>query len=82
MGRLISRKEVLLRTTFSQPTLWRKERAGEFPKAIKLSDHRVAYDEAEIDKWIEQKRLASQKDEDQTQVAMTHRAQEKHAAGS
>ena len=82
MSRLISREEVLLRTTFSQPTLWRLERAGEFPKAIKLSDHRVAYDEAEIDEWIQQKKLASQGGEDQTQVATMRNGQEKHAVGS
>ena len=51
--RLISRAEVLNRTSFSRATLFRKERLGEFPKAIRISTNRVAYDEIEIDAWVE-----------------------------
>jgi len=50
--RLISREEVLNKTSLSQPTLWRKERAGEFPKAVRISANRVAYDEDAVDAWI------------------------------
>ena len=53
--RLISRNEVLTKTTFSRPTLFRKERAGEFPKAIQISANRVAYDEEMVDAWIQNK---------------------------
>ena len=52
---LISRKKVLDKTTLSQPTLWRKERAGEFPKAVRISTNRVAYNEDAVDNWIKNK---------------------------
>lgn len=51
--RLISRDEVLKKTSLSQPTLWRKERAGEFPKSVRISANRVAYVEDQVDEWIE-----------------------------
>lgn len=51
--RLISRDEVLKKTSLSQPTLWRKERAGEFPKSVQISKNRVAYDEDKVDAWIQ-----------------------------
>jgi prophage regulatory protein len=51
--RLISRDEVLKKTSLSQPTLWRKERAGEFPKSVRISKNRVAYDEDKVDAWIQ-----------------------------
>lgn len=50
--RLISRAEVLKRTTFSRTTLFRKERACEFPKAIRISTNRVAYNEEAVEKWM------------------------------
>ena len=49
---LISRKQVMSRTSLSQPTLWRKEQAGEFPKAVRISASRVAYDSEAVDAWI------------------------------
>ena len=51
--RLISRDEVLKKTSLSQPTLWRKERAGEFPRSVRISKNRVAYDEDKVDAWIQ-----------------------------
>ena len=50
---LISRSEVLNRTSLSRATLFRKERAGEFPKAVQISANRVAYDSEKIDAWIQ-----------------------------
>ena len=50
---LISRNEVVNRTSLSSTTLWRKERAGEFPKAVKISTNRVAYDAEAVDAWIQ-----------------------------
>jgi len=52
--RLISRDEVLKKTSLSQPTLWRKERAGEFPKSVRISANRVAYDSDAVDDWIKE----------------------------
>ena len=56
---LISRAEVLKRTSLSQPTLWRLEHNGEFPRSIRISKGRVAYDLAEIDGWIQSRVEAS-----------------------
>ena len=38
--------------TYSKPTLWRKERAGTFPKRVPIGAARYAYVEAEIDAWV------------------------------
>ncbi len=51
--RLISRAEVLNRTSISQPTLWRMENRGEFPRPVRISKNRVAYNEEEVDAWIQ-----------------------------
>ncbi len=50
---LISRNEVVRRTSLSPTTLWRKERAGDFPKAVRISTNRVAYDAEAVEAWIQ-----------------------------
>ncbi len=50
---LLSRDEVLRKTSLSRATLFRKERAGEFPKAVKISTSRVAYDAEAVEAWIQ-----------------------------
>ena len=52
MKQLLSRDEVLKRTSLSRPTLWRMERSGEFPKAVRISANRVAYNADAVDTWI------------------------------
>ncbi len=37
---------------WSKPHLWRKERAGEFPKRVPLGDRSHGWLESEIDDWI------------------------------
>ncbi|MEY9884953.1 helix-turn-helix transcriptional regulator [Bradyrhizobium sp. USDA 329] len=37
---------------YSKVQLWRLERAGKFPKRVRLSAQRIAWLEAEIDEWI------------------------------
>jgi len=41
--------------TYSKPTLWRKERAGEFPQRVPIGAGRYGYVESEIDGYIEAK---------------------------
>lgn len=53
MKQLLTRNEVLKRTSLSRATLFRYERAGLFPKAVRLSANRVAYDADSVDGWIE-----------------------------
>jgi prophage regulatory protein len=38
--------------TYSKPTLWRKEKAGTFPKRVPIGASRYAYVESEIDAYI------------------------------
>ena len=49
---LLSRDEVLRRTSLSRATLFRKERAGDFPKSVRISANRVAYDADAVEAWI------------------------------
>jgi prophage regulatory protein len=53
--RALSHKAVLERVPLSRTTLWRMERAGQFPKRIQLSPNRVAWLEADIDAWFEER---------------------------
>lgn len=53
--RLIRRREVLNRIGVSSTTLWRMYRAGEFPSPIKIGSNSVAWDEAAVDAWIDER---------------------------
>lgn len=52
MARLLRVDEVTDRTGLSRTTLWRKERAGEFPQRVKLGPNAVAWREEEVEEWI------------------------------
>ena len=54
--RLISRKEVIERTSLSAATIWRLIKRNEFPAAIKISKRRVAWDERQVELYIEARR--------------------------
>lgn len=51
-ARILRRAEVRRRTGLSDPTIWRKESAGEFPQKIRLGPKSVGWLESEIDDWI------------------------------
>lgn len=51
--KLIGRAEVSARTGFSQTTLWRLEKSGNFPKRIKIGPKAVRWSETEVTGWIE-----------------------------
>jgi prophage regulatory protein len=53
--RLISFEEVHHRTGLSRTTIWRLERAGEFPRSVRISAGRRAWREADLDRWISSK---------------------------
>ena len=53
--RLLRFPAVRLRTGLSRSTIWRLERAGDFPRHIRLSPNAVAWIEDEIAGWIRQK---------------------------
>lgn len=49
---LLSRDEVMKRTSLGRTTIWRLERAGKFPKKRKISENRVGWLASEINEWI------------------------------
>ena len=58
MGRLLIYGELspLKSIRFSRTHLWRLERAGKFPKRIHVGDNSIAWDEDEIDAYLNAKR--------------------------
>jgi prophage regulatory protein len=55
-GRIIGAAERRQLIPFSDMHIWRLERAGKFPKRIKLGDHRVGWDLDEVIAWIEDRK--------------------------
>ncbi len=53
---MIERAKLPDRTSLSLPTIWREQRAGRFPKYIRLSAGRVALRAADLDAWLNGKR--------------------------
>lgn len=53
MARLLRVDEVTDRTGLSRTTIWRKERAGEFPTRVKIGENSVAWREEEVEEWID-----------------------------
>ena len=54
MNQLLSRDDVLKITSLSRATLFRKERSGEFPNAVRISAGRVASDSEAVDEWVKE----------------------------
>ncbi|MFC1719922.1 helix-turn-helix transcriptional regulator [Pseudomonadota bacterium] len=52
MDRFLRRDEVEKITSMSDPTMWREERAGRFPKRRKLTSRTVGWLESEIAEWM------------------------------
>ena len=59
--RVIRRPEVLERTGLSATTIYKLERRGEFPAHFMLTPRCAAWDEAEVNAWIEARRAAPAK---------------------
>jgi len=57
--RLLRKPAVLDRVALSDTTIWRLERAGKFPKSFHVSPGAVAWREADIEAWINQRAEAS-----------------------
>lgn len=51
--RLFTRKQLLEKVPFSYPTILGWMRRGEFPKALRIGEQRVAWREDEVREWIE-----------------------------
>jgi prophage regulatory protein len=53
LPRLLPLREVAQRVALSRSTIWRMERAGQFPKRRRLSVNKVAWWEPEIEEWVQ-----------------------------
>ena len=53
MDRFLRRKEVEEITSVKDPTMWREERAGRFPKRRKLTARTVGWRASEVNEWME-----------------------------
>ncbi|MEA5236878.1 AlpA family phage regulatory protein [Vibrio parahaemolyticus] len=53
---LINRKALLEVIPLSDRTIYNLEKRGEFPRRIVLTSRNVAWDLAEVEKWIEERR--------------------------
>ena len=58
--RLIRRKEVQTKTGLGASSIYAMMKQGKFPKAVNISERRVAWIESDVDAWIAE-RIASHK---------------------
>jgi prophage regulatory protein len=56
LDRVIRKKELLPFIGLSDVTIWRMERAGKFPRRIRLGGNSVGWYESEIIEWQERKK--------------------------
>lgn len=59
VGKVVRRGELPLLTGLSMTTLWRLERAGDFPARIRLSSGRVGWRCFEVEGWLTARRMIS-----------------------
>lgn len=55
---LINRKKLLSMIPLSERAILNMEKRGDFPRRIVLTSRSVAWDLAEIEKWIEERKAA------------------------
>lgn len=55
---LIGRKELQAMIPLAERTIFNMEQRGDFPRRIALTSRNVAWDLAEIEEWIEKKKLS------------------------
>ena len=58
--RLIRRKEVQIKTGLGTSSIYAMMKQGKFPKAVNISERRVAWIESDVDSWIAE-RISSHK---------------------
>lgn len=54
--KLLKLKDVIAMTSLSKASIYRLVKAGLFPKQLLLGPRAVAWDQGEIESWIEEKR--------------------------
>jgi predicted DNA-binding transcriptional regulator AlpA len=50
---IMTRQEVVVRTSLSPSTIWRRMQVRDFPMSVQLSPGKVGWHAAEIDQWLE-----------------------------
>lgn len=58
--RILRPAEVQRRTGLGRTTIWRRERAGDFPRRRRLGPTLVGWLESELDDWLENLPFADQ----------------------
>ena len=56
MTRILKMKEVADATGLSKTTIWRRQRSGDFPLAVKLggpNSRRIGWRQEDVEKWLE-----------------------------
>ena len=56
--RFLRIEEVMTRVGLSRPTIWRMERANDFPRRRQLGRNSVAWVEEEIEEWMASREVA------------------------
>jgi len=51
--RIIRKPELLAMIGLSDPTIWRMEKEGKFPKRIRLGGNSCGWLESEINEWLD-----------------------------
>ncbi len=57
-SKLLTQKQVVDLVGLSRTTIWRLERAGQFPRRLQVSTKAVRWNQAEILDWINSRPLA------------------------
>jgi prophage regulatory protein len=53
--RILRKPEVLMKTGLSDPSIYRREKKGDFPKRLSLGGSSVGWLESEVNAWLQQK---------------------------
>jgi len=48
---MLSKKQVVERIGLSAVTIWRRIRAGDFPKPVQLTPNRIGWRDEDLEKW-------------------------------
>ena len=47
--------EMLRRVPYSEAHIWRLEKAGKFPRRVRIGANRIAWVESEVNNWVSSK---------------------------
>ena len=62
--RVIRKPELLAIIGLSDPTIWRMEKDGRFPKRLRLGGNSCGWLESEVDGWLKERAAARTEDND------------------